>query len=283
MFSNCLKFCAVLSVLAVALAAAESRRVLRVSADPNNLPFSNARGEGFENKLAALVARELHAKLEYVWWPQRRGFVRETLDSGRADLVIGVPAGFDRLLTTRPYYSSTYVFVYRRDAFPVHSFDDPALRIMRIGVQMIGDDFSNTPPAHALAMRGHIENIRGYTVYGDYAEESPASEIVRAVARNEIDVAVAWGPLAGYFASRQKVPLEVTPVSPPSDGPQLPFTFAIAMGVRRGDRELRRELDAVLVRCRAEIDSILAGYAVPRVEPTAALSTEARYVRAAPH
>lgn len=283
MFSNCLKAGVLLLAVVVTLGAAVPPRVLRVSADPNNLPFSNARGEGFENKLAELVARELHAKLEYVWWPQRRGFVRETLDSGRADLVIGVPAGYDRLLTTRPYYSSTYVFVYRRDAFPVHSFDDPALRIMRIGVQMIGDDFSNTPPAHALAMRGHIENIRGYTVYGDYAEDSPAAEIVRAVARNEVDVAVAWGPLAGYFASRQKVPLVVTPVSPDSDGPQLPFTFAIAMGVRRGNRELRREIDAVLRRCRSEIDTILTNYAVPRVEPPAAIHTEARYVRAAAH
>jgi quinoprotein dehydrogenase-associated probable ABC transporter substrate-binding protein len=261
--------------------AAEPLRVLRVSADPNNLPFSNERGEGFENKLAALVARELHAKLEYVWWPQRRGFVRETLNSGRADLVIGVPAGYERLATTRPYYSSTYVFVYRRGTFPIHSFDDPALRIMRIGVQMIGDDFSNTPPAHALAARGHIENIRGYTVFGDYAQESHAAEIIRAVARGEIDVAVAWGPLAGYFATRQAVPLELERVSPEQDGPALPFVFPIAMGVKKGDVALRHELDEIIERCRGEIEAILDHYGVPRVEPPSERK-EVSYARVAP-
>lgn len=261
-----LVFVLVLLVVLTLSAADAPQRVLRVSADPNNLPFSNSRGEGFENKLAELVARDLGARLEYVWWPQRRGFVRETLNAGLADLVIGVPAGFERVATTRPYYASTYVFVYRRGAVAIESFDDPALRALRVGVTMIGDDFSNTPPAHALMARGCVENIRGYSIYGDYRTESPSAEIIRAVARAEVDVAVAWGPLAGYFSSRQEVPLEFTPVTPDHDGPGLPFVFRIAMGVRKGNEPLRRELDEILQRRRGEIDRILDNYAVPRAD-----------------
>ena len=243
--------------------AAEAQRVLRVAADPNNLPFSNDRGEGFENRIAELVAEELGARLDYMWWPQRRGFFRETIGSGRADLVIGAPAGFERVATTRPYYRSTYVFVSRRDATPVSSLDDPALEKLTIGVQLIGDDFNNSPPAHALSARGMIQNVRGYTVYGDYGKDSPPSEIVKAVARGEIDLAVAWGPMAGYFAIRQSVPLEVLAVTPERDGPTRPFTFSIAMGVRRGNSALRDEVDGVIERRSADIERILREYNVP--------------------
>lgn len=257
-----------------AFAASDEPRVLRVAADPNNLPFSNARGEGFENRLAELVARELGARLDYMWWPQRRGFFRETLGSGRADLVVGVPDGFERVLTTHPYYRSTYVFVAHPGIEPPRSFDDPRLPSLKIGVQLIGDDFHNTPPAHALSARGCIENIRGYTVYGDYAKDSPPSAIVGATASGEVDVSVAWGPMAAYFAHRQSPPLAVAPVSPEQDGPTRPFTFAIAMGVRRGDETLKREIDAVLERRRDEIERILRDYDVPLL-PLLAAKTEA--------
>ncbi|HYD85495.1 MAG TPA: substrate-binding domain-containing protein, partial [Opitutus sp.] len=251
----------------VRMVAAEPERVLRVAADPNNLPFSNERCEGFENRIAELVARELGARLEYFWWPQRRGFFRQTIGAGRADLVIGVAAGIDHVLTTRPYYRSTYVFVQRAGTGrEVTSFDDPRLHELTIGVQMVGDDFNNTPPAHALSRRGMIENVRGYSLYGDYAQESPPAEIMRAVARGEIDVAVAWGPMAGYFARRQAVPLDVTPVTPERDGPVLPLTYAIAMGVGRGDAALKAEVDAVIERRGAEIAKILAEYGVPCLE-----------------
>lgn len=250
---------------------AAERRVLRVGADSNNLPFSNARGEGFENKIAELVARELRAELEYVWWPPRRGGVRESLDAGRADIVIGVPVGAVGLATTRAYYASTYVFVYRRGAIPVESFDDPVLRILRVGVTMIGEGFAHTPPAHALVARGCIENLHGYPLHGDDGPENSTGEIVRAVARGEIDVAVAWGPFAGYYATRQLTPLQLAPVSPERDGPDLPFVFRIAMGVRKDDDALRRRLDEILVRCRAEIDRILDDFGVPRVTPQRAM------------
>ncbi|MGX2041915.1 substrate-binding domain-containing protein [Methylocaldum sp. MU1018] len=241
------------------------RRALRICADPNNLPFSNRREEGFENKIGELIARELNARVEYTWWAQRRGFIRNTLQSYRCDVVLGVPSGFEPALTTTPYYRSSYVFVYRRDAGPnIRSFNDPALLDVRIGVQIVGDDFANTPPVHALTSRKIVDNVVGYTVYGDYSKENPPARIIDAVATGEIDVAIAWGPLAGYFARRQTVPLAVVPVSPPADR-SLPFVFDIAMGVRRGDKRLRAELERVIWRRRKEIDAILDDYGVPRI------------------
>src|SRR5436190_18532685 len=186
------------------------KRTIRITADPNNLPFSNERREGFENKIAELIARELDANIEYSWRAQRRGFFRETLKENRCDLVLGVPAHFDMALTTTPYYRSSYVFVYRKDRkLNVRSLDDPALHELKVGVQMIGNDGRNTPPAHALANRGIINNVEGYTVYGDYAEENPPARIIDAVIKGDIDVAIVWGPLAGYFAKKSEVPLEV--------------------------------------------------------------------------
>jgi mxaJ protein len=249
---------------ALVLPASAAERTLRVCADPNNLPFSNDRGEGFENKLAELLARDRAAALEYTWWAQRRGFVRNTLRAGACDVLMGVPEGHALALTTRPYYRSTYVFVSRRaDGLTLASLDDPALRTARIGVQMIGDDFANTPPAHALSKRGIVDNIVGYTVYGDYRQDSPAGRIVGAVARGEVDVALVWGPFAGYFSARQTVPLAVTPIAAESDGPGIPFAFSIGMGVRKADKPLRDELDSFIERRRPEIDAILAAYRVP--------------------
>ena len=242
-------------------------RQLRVCADPNNLPFTNARLAGFENRLAALVGRDLHADVRYTWWAQRRGFIRNTLKAGLCDVVMGVPTSFDLALTTRPYYRSTYVFVSRADSGRhIESFDDPALRRLRIGVQMIGDDYSNAPPAHALAQRHIVSNVVGYMVYGDYAQPNPPARIIEAVAKGEIDLAVAWGPLAGYFAAQQPVELTITPVSPQIDLPFLPFVYDISMGVRHGNKPLKEELDRVIERRRGEIDAILAQYHVPRVD-----------------
>jgi len=245
---------------------AGGRRALRVCADPNNLPFSNQKLEGFENKIAELVAREMNIRVEYTWWAQRRGFIRNTLRAGICDVVMGVPSSFELALTTAPYYRSTYAFVYRKNrGLKVRSFDDPVLRELKVGVQMIGDDSANSPPAHALSNRRIIENVRGYNVYGDYARPNPPSGIVEAVAKGEIDVAVAWGPLVGYFAKKQRVPLEVVPVSPEIDRPFLPFVFDISVGVRRGDNAFKDQLEEILGRKRGEIESILDEYGVPRV------------------
>ncbi|HEX3126868.1 MAG TPA: substrate-binding domain-containing protein [Thermoanaerobaculia bacterium] len=250
----------------LALGVHKPERVLRVCADPNSLPFSNRRLEGFENRIATLIARDLDATVAYTWWPQRRGFVRNTLNTGDCDVVMGVPASYELVLTTRPYYRSTYVFVSRRDRhLGVRSFDDPVLRRVSIGVQLVGDDYANSPPSQALAARGVIGNVHGYSVYGDYSQESPPKAIVDAVGRGEVDVAVVWGPLAGYFARRQPVPLDLVPVSPQIDLPFLPFVFDISMGVRRQDKALKEELDGILERRKPEIDAILDAYGVPRV------------------
>jgi len=249
-------------------------RELRVCADPNNLPFSNQAGEGFENRLAELVAREMGARVHYSWRPQRRGFVRNTLRAGECDVVMGVPSSFELVQPTRPYYRSSYVFVTRKGSgAKVRSFDDPALWQLRIGVHLIGDDGANTPPAHALTARGMIENVRGYMIYGDYSEPNPPARILEALARDEIDVAIVWGPLAGYFAPRVGVPLEVVPVSPEIDLPFLPFVFDISIGVRRGDVALKEELEGVLRRRRAEVERILDEYGVPRVGGAAVASS----------
>jgi len=250
---------------------ARPAHVLRVCADPNNLPYSNERQEGFENRIAELVAREMKAELRYVWWAQRRGYIRNSLRAGLCDLFIGMPTGLDMVLVTRPYYRSTYAFVTKRTGPRITSFDDPKLRRLRIGVQIIGDDFANAPPAEALSNRGMIENVRGYTVLGDYHEPNPPSRIVRAVERGEVDLAVVWGPLAGYFARRSSVPLRVVPVSPEVDLPYLPFVFDIGMGVRHGETALRDSLDAIIVRRQRAIDRILADYGVPRADTPAAV------------
>ena len=247
---------------AAGVAAIPAAPPLRVCADPNNMPFSNAHDDGFENRIAALVARDLARPLTYVWAPQRRGFIRGTLDAGRCDVVVGVPAGFGRLQTTRPYYRSSYVFVSRRDRhLRVASFDDPRLKALTIGIQVTGDDYNNPPAAQALASRGLVDRVRGYPVYGDYSRPDPQRGLVDDVARGRLDLAVVWGPQGGYYAGRQRVRLDITPVR--ERHPAAPFDFAIAMGVRRGDEALSRALDQALVRHAVEIRRILSAYGVP--------------------
>lgn len=255
-----------LATLVPAGAPRAAERTLRVCADPNNLPFSNRAGEGFENKIVALIARDLGARVRYTWWAQRRGFVRNTLKAGDCDVWPGIATGVEMVATTRPYYRSAYVFVSRTDRhLGIRSFNDPKLRSITIGIPMIGNDAMNPPPAHALARRGIVGNVRGYMIYGDYRRPNPPSAIVDAVAGGAIDLAVVWGPLAGYFAPRAAVPLTVRPVKPLFDGPQGLMMFDISMGVRRGDYVLKDEIDAELVRRRTEIDAILDRYHVPRV------------------
>jgi mxaJ protein len=257
---------ALLTAATLLLSASVQARELKVCADPNNLPFSNRREQGLENKLARLVAHELHARLTYVWWAQRRGNIRETLKAGLCDIIPGVASNLEMLATTRPYYRSAYVFVTRaRDQLDLHGFDDPRLRTLTIGVQMIGDDFSNTPPAHALTRRGIVDNIRGYMLYGDYAQDNPPRAIIDDVASGRLDVAVVWGPLAGYFARRTRPELRLKAVSPLIDGAMLPMVFDISMGVRRDDQALRRELDDVLTRHAERIQALLHEYGIPIV------------------
>jgi mxaJ protein len=255
-----------LTGFALVFATIADARELRVCADPNNLPFSNERGEGFENKIAELIADELGVTLSYTWWAQRRGFIRNTLNTGSCDLVTGTTNGIEMLRTTLPYYRSGYTFVTRQDGPKVSSLDDPILHNLRIGIQLVGEDGANPPPSEALARRGIVDNVRGYLVYGDYREQNPAAAIMDAVAKGEIDVAIVWGPVAGYFAARESVPLKVALVTPQNDGPRVPMVFDINMGVRRDDPTLRDEINAALSKLRPKIDAVLANYGVPRAD-----------------
>jgi mxaJ protein len=266
------------AVVAVALAAllampcAFAGRTLRVCAEPDNLPLSNEHEAGFENRIARVVADELQATLVYEWRLQRRGFVRKTFGADLCDVWIGVPAGLDRLLTTRPYYRSGYVFLNRADARePLTSFADPRLARLRIGVQLIGDDLAASPPGLALARAGATEGVVGYPVWG----ERPAAERISAdLAAGRLDAALVWGPQAGYFTDHAAVRLVAARAVAPA-GLEVPFEFAIAMGVKKGDADLRRDLDAALDRRARDIDAILDAFHVPRLAAGATTASAA--------
>ena len=258
---------AVAPVAAAGVPEADSR-TLRVCADPNNLPFSNDRREGFENQIAGTIAKDLGRSLVYYWQPQRRGFLRTTLLAGACDVVMGVPRQLDRARVTRPYYRSSYVFVSRHDRrFTVTSLDDPRLRSLDIAIPITGDDYDNPPPAQALAARHIIDNVHGYPVYGDYSKAHPSSGAVDAVRNGDVDVAIAWGPIAGFAARQPGAALDLTPL-PDRDGP-LSFAFDIAMAVRREDHVLASQVDAILERRAIDIERVLDAYGVPRT-PTKA-------------
>lgn len=266
-----LAFCALVSSVCAA-------RELRICADPDNLPYSHSDGTGFENRIAVVVAQAIGATPVFVWLPQGRGYIRKTLNAGLCDVVMGVPAHFDPVRATQPYYRSTYVAVTQPGRFVFRGFDDPQLRRVLVGVQLVGDDLAATPPGHALAERGVIDNVRGYTVYG---EGRQGERMVRDVAQGRIDVALLWGPQAAYFAARMLQPLDLRVVHQPSDLPDMPFEYGIALGVRKADDELQRELDRALARSQSEIDVILRAYHVPRADRQLAAHERARYAGAA--
>ncbi len=245
---------------------AASDQTLRVCADPNNLPFSNTNGEGFENQLAELVAGELHEKVSYFWWAQRRGFIRKTLKAGNCDVIMGVPP-LDMVTTTEPYYRSTYVFVSRRDRkLGFSSLEAPELRTLKIGVHLIGDDGANTPPADALGQRHIVDNVEGFMIYGDYRQATPPARLVEAVERGEVDVAAVWGPLAGWAAKQSPVPLQLVPITGTEAFRPLLFQYPIAMGVRKGDTALAEKLNAVIEKRGDDIRALLERYGVPLVQ-----------------
>lgn len=256
-----------LFLVCVSPASAQAKRQFRVCADPENLPFSNQKLEGFENKIADVIAKDLGASLSYVWWGQRRGFIRNTMNAtlkeGRCDVVIGVPVGYDLVRTTKPYYRSSYVFVYPTGkGLQITSLDNPVLRTIKIGVHLLGDDYTNPPPVHELAKRGVVDNVVGFDTF--YSSQNPPSAIVDAVANGTIDAAIVWGPAAGYFVAHQRVPLAVVPI--PSGKGDLPFAFDISMGVRPGDDVLRAQVEGAIDRKHAEIGKILKDYGVPLLE-----------------
>jgi mxaJ protein len=263
MYSPCLKLVAGFLLLIPAVGV--NAQTLRVCADPKNMPFSSRDQTGFENRIAALVARDLNARLTFVWQRMGRGFVREYLDKGQCDLLIGIPTNYRPVLTTSPYYRSTYVFVRRQGEALIPSLDSSAMHGLKIGVQVLEEEY--TPPGEALARRGLQGEIVGFDTSGDGADS-----IVRAVADHEVDLAIVWGPLAGYFVKKVYDQLRVFPVEPEVDPPLLPFTFAISMGVRKGDVALRDQLEKILVDRASDIRAILDEYGVPQLPLTSVAS-----------
>jgi quinoprotein dehydrogenase-associated probable ABC transporter substrate-binding protein len=242
-------------------------KTLRVCADPNNLPFSNSRMEGFENKLAQLVARDLDKTVVYTWAPEREHFVKDTIQAGHCDAIMGVPVGMDALEVTRPYYASSYVFVSRTDRhLDLHSITDTRLKRLKIGVHLIGDE--DTPPTQALGREGIIANVVGFMIFGDYAKPNPPARLIEAVQSGRIDVAAVWGPIGGYFAKKSSVPLDVAPITNTEDFAPLAFGYRIGMGVRKGDRALKTALDGVIARHQDDIRNLLESYGVPIKQPS---------------
>jgi mxaJ protein len=259
--------CAFVSLCLCGSSLAQATKQLRVCADPYNLPFSNRQLEGFENKIATLIAKELGETVSYVWWGQRRGFIRNTMNASlkeaRCDVVMGVPAGYDLVQPTKPYYRSTYVFVYPKGkGLHIQSLDDPILKKVKIGVHLLGDDYTNPPPVHELSKRGVVDNVMGFDTF--YSPTNPPSKLIDAVASGKVDVAIVWGPAAGYFVARQRVPLEVVPI--PSGKTDLPFAFDISLGVRKGDDTLRAQLEQILDKKQVEIQKILKDNGVPLLD-----------------
>lgn len=249
-------------MLLTASVAAGASRTLRVCADPHDLPYSSEDRRGFENRIAALVADDLGARLDYYWLPQWRGFARKTLLERHCDVIPGIPAEVDNVLTTAPYYRGTYAFVYSPRRFPgLVSLDDARLRSLRIGLQLVGIDAIATPPGRALARRGIVDNVSGFPLMG---EKPSAERIVDALAHGALDVGIVWSPQPGYFIAQRHAALAVVPIRAGADDPA--FDFAIAMGVRRDDVALRAEINASIERLRPKIDAVLREYAVTRVD-----------------
>lgn len=239
---------------------------LRVCADPNDLPFSNQAQQGFENKLADMLGKSLGEPVQFVWAAQGKEFLRDTLNADKCDVVMGLPTDDHAygVLTTAPYYRSSYALVYRADApYQLKSLRDPRLRKLQIGVHATGDDWVDLPGGATLAHRGIVRNVHLYKLFADYGRPNPSADLIEAVVNGNVDVAIAWGPLAGYFATREPVKLKVVPLT--DTHTILPFQFSISMAVRPGQTALRDKLNAFLASHRAAIHTLLADYGVPQL------------------
>lgn len=238
---------------------ARNREYLTVCGDPNHLPYSNKEMEGFENKIAQLIAGDLNRTLRYHWWPQTIGFVRNTLKVRLCDLVMGVTSVNDLLQNTNPYYRSVYTLVYRKDSgLDIHTLDDPVLKDLKLGI------VAGTPPATLLIQYGLMDHVRSYERTVDTRLFSPATHAVADVAKGDIDVAVIWGPIAGYAARQQKTPLVVVPLPAKENSVQLAFN--VSMGIRRRETNWKHQLNSELDKLAPRIQQILIDYDIPLLD-----------------
>src|SRR4029077_6485023 len=235
-------------------------KVLRVCADPRNLPFSNEKGEGFENKLAELFAAKLQKKLDYMYFPQATGFVRVTLGSHRCDVIMGFPQGDDAVQGTNPYYRTAYALVAKQGSGldDVTTLEDERLKTRHIGI------VAGTPPATNMAVAGLMANAKPYALMIETRIDSSAEAMINDLAKGEIDAGVLWGPIAGYYAKRVDPPLHVTPLVKETTGPKL--VYRIGMGVRAADQNWKRQLNRLIQENQPAINKILLDFGVPLLD-----------------
>jgi mxaJ protein len=246
-----------LSLICMTLMAASP---LRVCTDPDNLPFSNRTGAGFDDRIITLVAHDLHRDIIFVWARPRRGFLREQFNKNACDVLLGVPEGLRGVAVTEPYYTSSYAFVTpARKRLQIASFTDERLNGQRIGLQILEEDLS--PPSLPLIRSGHAGQIVGFESFGERE-----GDVVKAVADGRVGVAVVWGPVAGYFARNSRVPLTVTPVSRAYSFAGVPFTYSMGFGVHKQDQALLQQLNDSIRRLQPRINQVLTAFTVPTVD-----------------
>ncbi len=269
---SCLPVAAFLVALSAPLAAqqetnlrphTEETGVLRVCADPDAMPVSNQKGEGYENKLAELLAKTWNAKLEYAWWPVRRGFFGRGLNGRYCDVALTAPVGLDMAGVTTAYFRTMYVIVTRKeDGLDITSLADPRFKNLKIGVHLLNSDAENTPPAMTMSKFGVVGNLVGFTTF--YSDLDRPEDILKALDKKDIDVAIIWGPIAGYWATRVGGDLVIRPVKETEvDG--VPFAFSLGMATRRCDRALRDSLQTFIETHRSDIQDIMKEFGVPQL------------------
>jgi quinoprotein dehydrogenase-associated probable ABC transporter substrate-binding protein len=234
--------------------------VFRVCADPRDLPFSNKEGQGFENKIAELLAQKLGRPVAYTFYPNSTGFVRNTLNAHRCDVVMEMPQGDDFVQVTNPYYSASYALVTKKggDLDSVATLEDERLKGKRIGI------VAGTPPANNLAVNGLLANVKSYPLVVDTRFDAPTADMIKDLEDGVIDVGILWGPIAGNFAKDAKPALQVTPLVNETTGPKM--IYRMGLGVRHSDKEWKRALNRLIAENQGEIDKILNSYGVPLLD-----------------
>jgi quinoprotein dehydrogenase-associated probable ABC transporter substrate-binding protein len=243
-------------------------KVLRVCADPNNMPFSTDKGEGFENKLAELLADKFGKGLSYSWYPQATGFVRNTLAAHKCDVIMGVPQGDDLVQVTNPYYRTAYALVFKQGhgLEGVDTLGDPRLKGRRIGI------VAGTPPGNNMAANGLMANAKPYPLVIDTRVDSSAAAMMHDLATGEIDAGILWGPMAGYYARRTNPAVTVVPLVKETTGPRM--AYRIAMGVRYSDQEWKRQLNSTIQESQPAINKLLLSFGVPLLDDSDRAITE---------
>ncbi len=248
-----------LAATATSVHEARNTTYFTVCGDPNNLPYSNDKMEGFENQVAQMIAEELGRPLHYRWWPQTVGFIRNTLRVRLCDLVMGITSVNELVQNTNPYYRSVYSLVYRsNEGHRIRSLSDPALESLRLGI------VAGTPPADLLARYGLMKQTRSYQRTVDTRSYSPAADAVRDLASGELDLAIIWGPIAGYFAARHSPPLTVVPLPATVDG--IPLAFNVSMGIRHRERRWKHKINGIIEGLQPRIDALLLTYDIPLLD-----------------